>query len=760
METELRTGPTPGGLFFAAGLAATTVQVLSLRELMVSAAGDEASLGTGLAAGLAGIAAGAAIARRRRDVAHQALRALALLALAPLLSMVALRLLRFAWAPPVGQLPRLEAILATAVATLLPAGALVGFLFAALAAHASQPPAAAAATAERATGALVRLYVGESGGSLLGGLLVGLFVGTLLSPLAAGILGGMAALLVATVSCGPRSLGRGPLITALVLLAAALPFSPRLDLATEKARFAGTAPGVPLVAFADTPSAHLDLGGDDVRHLYESGQYAATFPDPYTGASLGHLVASLTESARNVLAVSGVETGPLPFLLQHGVQRLDLLAQDPAALSLIRRWAGDELRRALADPRVRVVEEDPRRFLLTTEAAFDLIVVLAGDPVTVLRARLATVEFYRACAARLAPRGALVLSLRTAPATLTGETAALAGSVVHALLEAFPVVRITPGPESLVVAGFDGAAVTLDPAVLAARFRSRGIRSDSFVPELFDSLLPPGRVAQFEASVREASAAAPASRDDRPASFLFALSRRQLETGSAIGQILAAIGRLPAPLLASAALAPSLLLALSALVRRPSLRLAALHACVAGGAAGMMSSLLLLFSYQLREGALYGTLGLLTAFFMAGVALGAIGAERAWSAFPWSGRMALLAALAFSALVGLTLAGLLPLLGRLAGLSRGISLGAHAALLFLAGGSTGALAPAAFRAFLAGRATALGTAAVFETADHAGAAIAALLAGVVLVPALGLQGTALVATSLVVLAGVVAGRSL
>ncbi|HQR68508.1 MAG TPA: hypothetical protein PLB02_14055, partial [Thermoanaerobaculia bacterium] len=48
----------------AAGFAATAAQVLLLRELLVSAAGDEAAIGTGLAAWLLGIALGALAARR------------------------------------------------------------------------------------------------------------------------------------------------------------------------------------------------------------------------------------------------------------------------------------------------------------------------------------------------------------------------------------------------------------------------------------------------------------------------------------------------------------------------------------------------------------------------------------------------------------------------------------------------------------------------------------------------------------------------
>ena len=50
-------------------------------------------------------------------------------------------------------------------------------------------------------------------------------------------------------------------------------------------------------------------------------------------------------------------------------------------------------------------------------------------------------------------------------------------------------------------------------------------------------------------------------------------------------------------------------------------------------------------------------------------------------------------------------------------------------------------------------------AALFEAADHLGAAFAALLAGVVLVPALGMRATGLLAAALVLLAAAAAARA-
>lgn len=740
--------PSLAPAYAAAGLSATATQVLLLRELLVCSAGDEAAIGAGLAAWLSGITLGAAACRGRLpDRVPGPATLLALAAASGGAGIVALRLLRVAAAPPAGELPALGLVLLLASASLLPAGALVGASFAALGAR--------AATLRPAGEALARLYVTESIGSLAAGAGASLVVGTFLPPLTAALLAGLAAVLLLLASALP---GKRPALVAALLLALAATASRPLDHATERLRFDALSPGTPLAAVRDTPHAHLALGGDPLQ-LWESGTFAATFPDPYGNETFAHLAASLAESPRRVLALGPVEQGALRFLLRHSPERVDLVVPDPPAFTFVRDRLPPEDLRALLDPRVRTVADDPRRFLSRTRETWDLILLPVPDPVTLGRARLLTEEGFRAAAARLAPRGALVVSLRTASETPTGASAALGGSVFGALSSAFPVVRATPGPDSLLVAGFDRSAATLDPSVVAARFRARRIASETFVPELLPLLLAPDNVARVEGALAEASLRVPPSRDDRPASLLFALARRQQQAPSLASRPLAALGRLPAPLLVGLVLLPSAALAVRGLVAPAPPKRAALHAAAATGAGGMTLSFLLLVSFQTREGALYGALGALTAAFLLGLAAGAAGSYRLGASRPAPARAALLASLLAAAATFATTALLLPALGLLSAFPPAVALGAHASLLLLAGAATGALFPVAVRLLLDSGESAGNAAALFAAADHLGAAFAALLAGVLLVPALGTRATGLLAATVVLLAATGAARS-
>jgi spermidine synthase len=186
---------------------------------------------------------------------------------------------------------------------------------------------------------------------------------------------------------------------------------------------------------------------------------------------------------------------------------------------------------------------------------------------------------------------------------------------------------------------------------------------------------------------------------------------------------------------------------------------AASHAVAVVGAAGMGWWLVLLFSFQTRAGALYGWLGALTATFMLGLAVGATLAPRAAVAdgerdaesLPGAVR-ALRLSLGAAVLFATTLPWTLPAAARASGGGAVAALLAHAALLLAAGVVTGGIFPIAAEVRLAtgdGPGEAAGR---LETADHVGAAGAALLGAVLFIPLLGAMGAVWLLAALVAVA--------
>jgi spermidine synthase len=732
-------------LFAAAGAMALGVQIYLLREFLVTLAGDEAVLGLGLGAWLGGIALGAGLGRSLGGKFARALAvgALAGLGLAGFSGMVLARLGRSLVGVPNGELVPLGPCLLLALLVFALPGAMVGAGFVALA-------ASAAHASPHARDAIGRLYVYEAIGSLTAGLFVSLVMLPLWPPLVGlGLLLGLCFAAAWPAAYARRIAGRWLLPgMALLASASALPVVARpVEAATVRARFGSLVAGVRLVDWVDTPYQHVDLGGDEVRVLYAGGQYVASFPDPSEDESRAHQLMLLAEHPARVLVFGSIETGALRFCLQHRVERLDLVLLDRRAFELTRRYLGPDDQRALADPRVRVVFDDPRRFLAQSRDAYDLVAYLGPDPVTLLHARATTVEFFRLVAARLAPRGVYVTRFAAGANVQAGQVGITGASLYRSLGDGFPVVRAVPEPEARLVAGFSPDAVTLEPGRLAARYRERAIESDVFSPELLPSLFPPERVATLERELRRTARTLVPSSDDRPLSFLHALGVRQQVARSAWAPLLAWTADHPVAL-ALLGLGPSLVVLLWQVIARRHRRpvAAALHATLVTGAAGMAWSLMLFFSFQTRVGALYSELGALSALFMAG-----LGAGGAWTTRRASRRPLVLWAQAVAFGGALVVALAFALLGRLT--ASGMLLAVvHAALLVAAGVATGTVFPAAASALLDQGKTAVGTAGLVELADHAGAALAAVFAAVVFVPALGLTRTAVLLVALELMA--------
>ena len=423
--------------------------------------------------------------------------------------------------------------------------------------------------------------------------------------------------------------------------------------------------------------------------------------------------------------------------MKHPVVTLDLVLLDADAFHLLTPYLSPDDRAALQDPRVHVVFEDPRRYLSRNGQAYDLILSLEPDPNTLFLARTTSLEYVRLVRSRLSRDGAYVSRFSAGPNVQTGALGLLGATLYRTLHDVFPVVRATPGPEALLVAGNSITSVTVDATQLEQRYRARAILSEVFVPELLPELLPPERIETLNRELERGSQRVLPAHDDRPIAFLHALSVRQRISNNAWASLLNVATQHPKWLLTLLLTPSSLLLLWTGLRRRKSnLRVAALHATTVTGACGLTVNLLLFVSFQTRVGALYSELGALSGLFMLGLAVGGVVSTRDTTTRP------LLRAQQRSWLLAVLLLGSLGLVDRLPLGGFGLWF-LHVLLLLCAGGMTGLLFPAACRECLSqldGETTrhAGKVASSLELWDHAGAALAALLAAVLLIPTLGL----------------------
>lgn len=150
------------------------------------------------------------------------------------------------------------------------------------------------------------------------------------------------------------------------------------------------------------------LRSDNQVALRVNGKTDASTGDARTQLLLGHLGTGFHPAPQRVLII-GFGSGMTASAVARypGVKRIDCIEIEPA---VIRAAAYLETlnRGVLNDPRVHVIFDDARNFLLTSREQYDLIISEPSNPWIAGVATLFTDEYYAAVRQRLAPGGILV----------------------------------------------------------------------------------------------------------------------------------------------------------------------------------------------------------------------------------------------------------------------------------------------------------------------------------------------------------------
>ena len=121
---------------------------------------------------------------------------------------------------------------------------------------------------------------------------------------------------------------------------------------------------------------------------------------------LGHLPALLHPKPRSVLVVgcgAGVTAGS--FVLHPDVERIVICEIEPLIPQVAAAFFGEENYNVLEDPRVEVVYDDARHYVLTTHEKFDIITSDPIHPWVKGSATLYTEEYFELCKRHLNPGG-------------------------------------------------------------------------------------------------------------------------------------------------------------------------------------------------------------------------------------------------------------------------------------------------------------------------------------------------------------------
>jgi spermidine synthase len=252
------------------------------------------------------------------------------------------------------------------------------------------------------------------------------------------------------------------------------------------------------------------IRSDNYVALRVNGKVDASTGDARTQLLLGHLGAAFHPAPRRVLIVGFGSGMTVSAIARYAdVERIDCVEIEPAVMRAA-PYLESLNRGVLNDPRVHVIFDDARNFLLTSADKYDLVISEPSNPWIAGIATLFTNEFYAAVQQRLAPGGIFVQWVQAyslAPDDLR--------MIVATLAPHFPEVTLWRGeaPDLLLLSRMDAAPFQF--ARLRALWKNAEVRKDF---QSVDVHQPEGLVAYYlldDAAVRTLGEGGALNTDDR-----------------------------------------------------------------------------------------------------------------------------------------------------------------------------------------------------------------------------------------------------
>lgn len=307
------------------------------------------------------------------------------------------------------------------------------------------------------------------------------------------------------------------------------------------------------------------------------------------------------ENPENILVISGGVSGMMQEIMKYpGKKKVDYVEINPWLVKI-----GEKYYDKLKDSRIHVYNKDARLFLMDNHGPYDVILANLPPPSTANLNRYYTIEFFHQIECCMSDMGVLSINL---PSTgnYAGEEANIVNSLIfNTLKQVFKNVILIPGEKNYWVAsnnviGFD----------ITGKIEEKGIENRYVNRYYIDDTLLKDRSNFF---MNQLDRDAGINRDFEPSAYFHQisswLSYYQLNMWVFGGVIL---------------------IVMLFLLSRLNLIQAGMFT---GGFAASSSEVILLIAFQIIYGYVYLMSGVIIAFFMGGLTLGALAGRRIVKAF-------------------------------------------------------------------------------------------------------------------------------
>ena len=595
------------------GLTSMIGQIIILRESLTVFYGNELCLGIILSGWLFWVGIGGALFGRVADkiAAKEKLLSFCQIALSITLpaTMFIIRSMKFALKIPAGEIIGLAPTALGSFLSLSAICVLLGFTFTLLSKISAQDETAPSKQ-------IAGIYLLEGLGAAAGGLLHGIIFIKMFSSLEIMLI--MAGLNIITSFLFTRNIVQIVYVAAL-LVAFMFKLPGPMDKFTKNLGFR------PLKVVDNSESIYGNITVtkmDNQFSFYENGLLVFTTGDLMTTEESTHYAMLTHPAPKKILLVGGGVNGGLDQILKHKPDRIDYVELDPMLIKLGEKYIGP-----IKDKRINIILSDGRAFV--KEAAlsknpknpykYDVVILNLPDPTTALLNRFYSVQFFREVGGILNPGGVFSFSLSGAENYIGPERAIYLSAINKSLEKQFSDVKVIPGEAMVFCASKESGALTNDAETLLKRLRERRL-NNKFVNEYYlPYKLNPMRIKYMESMIRDQKASA-INDDFRPAGYFYNMLL-WMGLFDSTRKILPYADRINIYSFLLIAVLVFIVLMLAQKLMR-SRRFPILVSITATGGTQICLQMIIILSFQFIYGYMYYKLGLILASFMLGLALG------------------------------------------------------------------------------------------------------------------------------------------
>lgn len=604
------------------GITSTAAQLIIIRELLVVFHGNELFIGIILGSWLIVEAAGSYLARRRTDRTTKYIGSFAALqifvGLASILSILLIRSFKYYLDIPVGEVLGIHYVAVISLLVLAPVAMLDGALF----------PFGCrnlAVLSKNKKEVSARSYLYEALGSFTAGMAFVLYFIHYLNSIELAVivlLCNLCSVVFYLTAVGKLKVVRNVAFGLLMLTTISCLLSgPKwLHEASSK-----------LLWYEFSLLETRNSVYSNIAVIKEHGQYTffangvpyATTPMPAVHIEkLAHFPMLFHENPEQVLVIGGGAGGLLRELLKHPVKTIDYAEQDPLIIETFRRFPTPLTEYELNHHKVRYHALEGRLFLKKTATLYDLIITNLSIPSTLQLNRYYTLEFFNLVKKNLEDQGIFTLRLPGSETFLSTELKELNRTIHGSLKAVFPYVRIIIGEQNIFIASNDDSIKTSGEMVLTERLQSRGIQAELMSEWYIIYKLDFMRFGHFIKEI-VASDQKILNTDVTPRGVFESLLFFNSIGSPFMVQILTVIDSIPDIYYFAAVI---IMIAGFALTQEARLFLG--FAVASTGFVTMLLNILLILLFQIYYGHVFHYIGMLTAVFMLGSAVGAFWAMK------------------------------------------------------------------------------------------------------------------------------------